>query len=109
MRSLFDLLEENPNPVQPLRRQLTWRDILDKREKYEAYLCSPEWGRLRAAVHERAGGVCERCYIAPIYAVHHLTYIRKYNERLEDLQGVCFECHEFIHGKAKRRGLCYAR
>jgi hypothetical protein len=34
--------------------------------------------------------------------VHHLTYERKYHERLEDLQGLCEGCHEFTHGKRNR-------
>lgn len=29
--------------------------------------------------------------------VHHLTYARKYREDLEDLLGVCNQCHDFIH------------
>jgi hypothetical protein len=32
--------------------------------------------------------------------VHHLTYERKYQERLEDLQALCKQCHEFTHGKS---------
>lgn len=80
---------------------LDWRNIADEKEKYQAYLCSPEWGRLRAAVHERAGGVCERCKIWPIDAVHHVTYARKFREELEDLAGECKWCHEFTHGKGK--------
>lgn len=78
-----------------------WRKIVDEREKYAAYLCSPEWGRLRAAVHERAKGICERCNRAAIDAVHHLTYQRKYSELLTDLQGICNPCHEFTHGRSK--------
>jgi hypothetical protein len=31
--------------------------------------------------------------------VHHLTYARKYEERLEDLAGWCNACHEFTHWK----------
>jgi hypothetical protein len=29
--------------------------------------------------------------------LHHLTYHRLYNERLEDLAGLCDECHASIH------------
>jgi hypothetical protein len=32
--------------------------------------------------------------------VHHLTYARKYRERLEDLAGWCNACHDFTHGKS---------
>lgn len=77
-----------------------WRDITDGREKYAAYLCSREWGLLREAVHERADGICERCKKNPIDHVHHLTYARKYEERLSDLQGRCKECHEYGHGRS---------
>lgn len=75
-----------------------WRTVADDKEKYQAYLCSRECGELRAAVHERAGGKCERCGWLPIQNVHHLTYSRKYREELTDLQGVCRQCHEFNHG-----------
>lgn len=77
-----------------------WRSIKDDREKYAAYLCSREWSVLKAAVHERARGRCERCEINQIDAVHHLTYARKYREDLDDLQAICNQCHEFVHGKS---------
>lgn len=75
-----------------------WRSITDEKEKYAAYLCSREWAEKKRAVHERAGGICERCRSAPIDAVHHLTYERKYNEDLDDLAGWCNNCHDFVHG-----------
>jgi hypothetical protein len=34
--------------------------------------------------------------------VHHLTYERKYHERLDDLQAICQSCHEYIHAKRDR-------
>lgn len=76
-----------------------WQDIRNPKEKYAAYLCSREWGLLREAVHDRADGMCERCKIQRGYAVHHLTYIRKYRENLEDLRLLCNDCHEFVHGR----------
>lgn len=72
------------------------------RERYQQYLCSREWGVLKEAVRKRCDGICERCYYHEMYAVHHLTYVRKYRERPEDLQGLCEGCHEFIHGKRDR-------
>lgn len=76
-----------------------WKKLEDGKEKYQLYLCSREWSVLKESVHERAGGICERCRMNPIDAVHHLTYARKYCERLDDLQGTCRPCHQFIHGK----------
>jgi len=77
-----------------------WRAITDDREKYKAYLCSREWALLRNAVRDRCGGKCERCQVNDMECVHHLTYARKYLERLEDLAGWCNACHDFTHGKS---------
>lgn len=77
-----------------------WRTVADDREKYALYLCSREWNSKREAVKSRSQGICERCRHQPMDAVHHLTYIRKYDERLEDLQAICDPCHQFIHGKS---------
>lgn len=79
---------------------MDWRRIENDKEKYAAYLCSREWAEKREAVRERAYGKCERCFIAPMEACHHLTYERKYNESLDDLQAICNECHDFTHGKS---------
>lgn len=48
---------------------------------------------------ERADNRCEQCG-RPASHVHHLTYIRKFNERLDDLKALCEECHEGIHRPA---------
>ncbi len=72
---------------------------MSEKEKYARYLCSPEWWAKRNAVMERAGGFCEKCSQRASH-VHHLTYIRKYNENLDDLQALCESCHDGIH-KAK--------
>jgi hypothetical protein len=79
---------------------MDWRQITDEREKYAAYLCSAEWGQLRREVRERCLGVCERCRTLPQAHTHHQTYIRKYAEHIDDLQGVCQPCHDFIHGRS---------
>jgi hypothetical protein len=79
-----------------------WKKLPDGKEKYAAYLCSREWSVLKEAVHKRAGGICERCHVFAIDAVHHTTYARKYHEELEDLQGNCKHCHDFTHAKSQR-------
>lgn len=78
---------------------VAWQDIADDREKYAAYLCSREWAEKREAVRARSRGTCERCKRNPMDACHHLTYARKYDEQLDDLQAICNPCHEFTHGK----------
>lgn len=77
---------------------LDWKLMPEGREKYNAYLASREWSVRKRAVHERAAGRCERCKNGRVNHVHHLTYIRKYQELLTDLLGVCEPCHSFIHG-----------
>jgi hypothetical protein len=69
-------------------------------ERYQTYLASREWGLKREGVIRRSGGICERCRRHPGRAVHHLTYARLYDERLEDLQHICGGCHDYQHGKS---------
>lgn len=79
---------------------MRWQSMPEGKEKYAAYLCSREWSVLKEKVRHRSAGVCERCHMHPMDHVHHLTYKRKYNERLDDLQACCKPCHEFIHAKS---------
>lgn len=59
-------------------------------EKRQAYYCSREWGLLKRAVHERSGGICERCGVNDAAAVHHKTYIRLFHEqyRKQTVRGI---------------------
>ncbi len=66
-----------------------------EKAEYHKYLASREWAKKKWAVRKRAGGNCERCHKNPIAATHHLTYERVGKELLEDLQGVCSECHAY--------------
>lgn len=70
---------------------------MNEKERYQQYLCSEQWWAKRNAVMERAGGLCEKCGYHAAEHVHHLTYIRKYNEELTDLIALCKTCHESIH------------
>jgi uracil-DNA glycosylase family 4 len=81
---------------------LDWKLLPEGREKYQAYLCSPEWGARRAAVERRSKGMCERGCGNRADAVHHLTYIRKFDEPIEDLIHLCQACHDFQHGRRDR-------
>lgn len=78
-----------------------WQRMPEGREKYQAYLCGREWSVLKEAVLTRSGGVCERCFANEMDHVHHLTYERKYKERLDDLQAICKPCHDFVHAKSE--------
>lgn len=69
-------------------------------ERYQRYLAGREWSVRKEAVRRRSGGICERCQYHQMNHVHHLTYARKYNEPLDDLQAICKGCHDFIHAKS---------
>ena len=66
--------------------------------RYDAYLRSPAWTRLRDAVRQRCNNVCEHCHQAPMQQAHHLTYDHVFHEQLTDLLGVCCRCHDEIGG-----------
>lgn len=80
----------------------TWRTVanISERERYQRYLASREWAVLKRLVHARSEGLCERCKANIADQVHHMTYIRKYREQLDDLLHVCRKCHEFVSGKS---------
>ena len=80
----------------------TWKSDADipEDERYQRYLASREWAVRKRAVKGRSSRFCERCHINPSVSVHHLTYARKYHEDLGDLQDICRQCHDFIHGKS---------
>lgn len=82
-----------------------WSLITDPREKYQAYLCSEEWGKLRLAVRLLSHGKCERCGLGAVEHTHHLTYIRRFKEELRDLVGLCEPCHNIVHGWQGKRTL----
>lgn len=74
------------------------------RTEYHAYLASREWAVKREAVRQRSGNRCERWFnghrcVGEHENTHHLTYIRIGNELLEDLLGVCEDCHAWLSGK----------
>jgi hypothetical protein len=66
---------------------------------YKRYLASREWAIRKQKIHERSGGLCERCSTGKMENVHHLTYENICNEPLKDLISVCAKCHEFLSGK----------
>ncbi len=64
---------------------------------YWAYLSSPYWRGRRGEIMNRARGICEKCEAATATEVHHLTYLRIFNELPTDLVALCRPCHAAIH------------
>lgn len=71
-------------------------DIVNKRIfcSKEEYYKSLEWQKKRAFALNRVGHRCERCGYSGILQVHHLTYNNLYNEKPQDLEVLCKECHK---------------
>lgn len=73
---------------------LTYMD----REKYRAYLLSPEWGEFRKKVFAHYGRKCSKCPRTKQLDIHHLTYENIFNEKLEDVTVLCRKHHAKVHG-----------
>lgn len=67
--------------------------------KYYAYLGSDTWKQKRKLVFERDNNLCQICKKETATEVHHLTYQNIYNEPIEDLIAICYECHKKKHVK----------
>lgn len=68
-------------------------------EKYQVYLSSPEWRKVREVVIER-DKFCQRCLSDFSTQAHHLSYTT-YNRHgftfPAECVGVCESCHEQVH------------
>lgn len=65
---------------------------------YEDYLETPEWRTVRRLKLAQARHCCQLCNAddRPLH-VHHRTYDRRGQERLDDLLVLCEECHGRFH------------
>ena len=64
---------------------------------YKDYLHTQHWIRTRRKALKQNGYQCYNCGARSHLQVHHLTYIRRGNERQEDLRVLCWKCHEKVH------------
>lgn len=79
--------------------------------EYEKYLESPHWQELRKWKLEQQRkelgyNSCEKCGERPQVVtreaalhIHHLTYERLGEERIEDVTIICRPCHDKEHGR----------
>lgn len=78
---------------------------MTRTNEYEAYLKSPAWRRKRiqkinAGVSTNTHAWCRgcKCMVPKRWIhIHHRTYERLFNERLEDLAVLCGGCHAYLH------------
>jgi hypothetical protein len=69
---------------------------LGRRDYREEYLKSEHWKKKSREIRDR-DKICRVCEKNSVDDVHHLSYDRLYDEREEDLVGVCRKCHNKIH------------
>ena len=62
-------------------------------QEYDDSLKTPQWAAKRKQVRARCDNLCERCHSQPMVHTHHQHYRNLGNEPLDDLQGLCADCH----------------
>lgn len=70
--------------------------------RYEVYLQTEEFDRIRQKVFARDGNKCVICGSTDGIEPHHLTYRNTYHENLDDLITLCRSCHSIHHAIAQR-------
>lgn len=83
-------------PVEPIYRPKVPRDLL---ADYSAYIESPQWQRKRSERMAIDRKQCVLCGSVQNLQVHHVTYERLFNEKMQDLMTVCHGCHEVLHDR----------
>jgi hypothetical protein len=75
----------------------TKRTALNRIPAYHWYLGSAFWRERSEFILRRAGYICEKCRLRRATEVHHLTYIRVFQELPSDWAALCRQCHAEIH------------
>lgn len=75
------------------------RDRVSEDPEYQAYLRSTQWKEKRARILAERGKRCEVCGYHDRLSLHHLTYVRLYDEPDSDLLVTCESCHAGFHGR----------
>ena len=83
-------------------KKMIQEDRLDK------FYTSRQWRRVARQVRELQHNECQRCkaqgFYEPCEVVHHKKYIKYFPElalKIDNLECLCFECHEEEHGRGR--------
>jgi 5-methylcytosine-specific restriction endonuclease McrA len=68
---------------------------------YETYLRSGAWKKKRKEALDYYGHFCNKCKSTEYLQVHHKHYDNIFNEKIEDLEILCGDCHMQFHGIQK--------
>lgn len=87
----FNYTDSTPE-VEP-KRQLMFINNADKL----AYMRTEQWKQLKLERLRIAQYKCESCGSTHNLHLHHITYERLTQERIEDVAVLCNECHNYLH------------
>jgi hypothetical protein len=85
------------SPDVSVREEYPMSQAFNRKAAYRWYLGHEFWREKCEYVFKRANGKCEKCGKRPPTEVHHLTYIRVFQELPSDLLAVCRQCHAEIN------------
>lgn len=70
---------------------------LTRKDKYDAYIESPQWCLRRQTYFDIHPKECRGCRAKDKIHLHHHTYDRMGKELDTDLVPLCIQCHELVH------------
>jgi hypothetical protein len=96
------LREKQEGRLHPKKKlTILFEGAKDHKEKYTRYINSPLWRKFKIKIRKKRGNKCEICgkqhsKTEPLHG-HHLHYKNLFNEKEEDIQILCKNCHDKQH------------
>lgn len=76
---------------------------LSRRKSYYEFLKSPAWRKISKECKALAGYLCKNCQKGGILTAHHKSYPNCwYQTKQDQLECLCQECHNELHGAKKK-------
>lgn len=104
---VYTFLELNKKKEKPHRNKLKKREEPefveayvnkeDYKEKKRLYFRSEKWRENRLRTLLRDNYSCQSCLSPENLQVHHITYVRIFEEHQDDLVTLCSICHNSLH------------
>jgi len=92
--------DSTPDPFANINTPTEWRanQFMSAEDKLR-YLRSSKWTVLRTSVLIRDNSTCQSCGSKNNLHIHHITYEKLGDERMEDLVTLCSICHQEVHDR----------
>ncbi len=102
IKQALESLDAHPDAQREQLAEILKRLALSKTRElwfvaYDEYLQTPHWKYVRGRTICAAAGQCSRCQNYDALQVHHLSYKHLGDEKPEDLQALCKDCHLLAH------------